>query len=211
MNANSLTAVLFNLFHLRITYNQFRENADGKTDYLPSAFNLFPLTCFNYNKLVSDWVTTNRQEGHWLKSSENPRSHQHSHSLSSFMRLLMWNRRELVLCCRWRLWLIVLMHFGYNWHAVYGAVTIMSGAKRQQPAFTCNFSSDSPASLLSLPASVCIVCLVKAVRVWHGQTRTKWIHWWGESGSEETERGREQALQYGPGENCTGTLQYVIL
>ena len=83
------------------------------------------------------------------------------------------------------------------------------GKAGQQPGFTCNFSSDSPASLLSLPASVCIVCLAKAVRVWHGQTRTKWIHRWGESGSEETERGREQALQYGPGENCTGTLQYV--
>lgn len=88
---------------------------------------------------------------------------------------------------------------------VYTCFTIMSRAKQQQGScvtfhwLTC-FSS------LSLHLYACV--RMKAVCMWHGQTRTKWIHWRSESGSEETERGRKQALQYGPGENCTGT--YII-
>lgn len=57
--------------------------------------------------------------------------------------------------------------------------------------------------LLLFSICVCVLC-VKVVRMWHGQTRTKWIHRRGEGGSEETKRRREQTLQHGSGENCTG-------
>lgn len=106
-----------------------------------------------------------------------------SSAVSPFMRLLVWNH--------WKL--IVLQTEGLiDWLV----------AKQQQGLHeTFCLTHLLPVSNLF----IWMLCGgVKAVCVWHGQTGTKWIHRRGESGSQETEGGREQTLQYGPGENCTG-------
>lgn len=96
--------------------------------------------------------------------------------------------------------------FGTVFTVISGAQSSSSSSRISSSAVHVEIFSDSPAfSSPFLPP----VCVWKAVRVWHGQTRTKWIHRGGESGSEEAERGREQTLQHGPGENCTGT--YIII
>lgn len=90
--------------------------------------------------------------------------------------------------------------YGFIWTIL--CFIIMNAAEQQQ-----GLQAASPLTHLSFFYTLhgCLLSAYgKAVCVRHGQTGTKWIHRRGESGSEETEGRREQALQYGPGENCTG-------
>lgn len=104
--------------------------------------------CLNYNKLVSDGVTVKKEIEilwkHYL---------QQSHDLSSFMRPLMWNQPDLILCWRCRSWLIVQMHFGYIWHIL----RLLHNNEQSKAAagFTCNFSL-THLLLFSTSASVCV-------------------------------------------------------